>query len=169
MNIRIGRLRIVDLLLFASGALQLHLLFNPSVRIVEGGEISFHTVSVWHNGTPLVWPVLISGSLAILVLPFSLLRRSPASSLSTAVFLVPVGLLNVFAILALAFFVPSHFEWSDDQYYQWPFFLMMFNAVLLVALDFLVLREESRGIKPDPSPEATTLSLNDAQPNSQSE
>ena len=163
MNLRIGRLRIVDLLLFVSGALQLHLLFSPSARMEGGGEVTFYHQSVWAAGSPFRFVVLVSGVMAIAVLPLSILRRSPASALSIAVGLVPIGFLNVISIAGLAFVVPNHYDWSPSEHYELPFYLLAVNGVALFGLAIASLRSEGRGLNPDPSPEATTLKLDDMQ------
>ena len=164
MSFRLGRLRIVDLLLFASGALQLHLLFAPSALMV-GGDSQFHE-SVWGAGSPFRFVVLITGVLAVLVVFFGVIRRSAASALSLTVGLVPVGILNLISIAGLAWFVPDYYGWGPAEHYEFPFYLLAINGIALFGLTIASLRSESRGIRPDPSPEATTLTLNDPQLNS---
>lgn len=169
MSLRLGRLRIIDLLLFASGAFQLHFLFAPSALMEGGGEVTFYHQSVWAAGSPFRFVVLASGLMAIAVLPLSIVRRSPASALSITVGLVPIGFLNVIAIAGLAFLVPNHYDWSPSERYELPFYLLAGNGVVLFGLAIASLRSESRGVNPDRSPDATTLNLGDAQPNSQSQ
>jgi hypothetical protein len=169
MNFRIGRLRVVDLLLFASGALQLHLLFSPGMFKFSGGALAILrmplalSTSIWTSGTALRWVLAGSGVLALLVLPLSLLRRSAASSLAVSVFLIPLSLVNCLAVLSLFVDPPTQAGWGESADYSSVLYLVGVNAIALSLLAVASLRSEGRGFNPDASPEATTLKLDDMQ------
>jgi hypothetical protein len=173
MNLRVGRLRIVDLLLFASGALQLHLLFTPGVFKFCGGALAGQSptlsTSIWASGSALRWVLAVSGALALSVLPLSLIRSSAASALAVSVFLIPLSLFNCLAVLLLLVATPTQAGWGECADYSSVLYLVGVNAIALFVLAIASLRNEGRGLSPDSSPEATTLTLGDAQPNSQSE
>lgn len=161
MSFRIGRLRAVDCVLFVSGALQLHLLFSPGM--FKGcGAIPINLVpatSLMASGSITRWMVLVTGVMALLVVPFGLIRRSPASALWLAVVLTPLGIINFVSVLSLTAFTPDEAGWGGCAQRSTGFYVLLINAFLLVVFALLSIRSENRGLDPDDTPAAIQLSL----------
>ena len=161
MSFRLGRLRVVDIALFASGALQLHLLFSPAMFKVCGvpTEPTVLGTSLMSSGSFVRWLVLVTGVMALLVAPFGLIRRSPASALWLAVVLTPLAIINFVSVLSLTAFTPDEAGWGGCAQRSPGFYVMVVNAFLLFVLALLSIRSENRGLDPDGTPAPSQLSL----------
>jgi len=161
MTFRIGRIRSVDIALFASGALQLHLLFSPGMfKGCGSGPLSLSSAtSLMASGSFTRWIVLVSGVMAVLVIPFELIRRSPASALWLTVVLTPLGLVNLVSLLALFSFAPAGSDWGGCAQRHGSFYVLVANGFVLIALAVASIRSETRGLSPDESSVPTALSL----------
>ena len=174
MTFRLGRLRIVDLLLFASGALQLHLLFDQAMFTfdTESGTVnqSLWAGGWWYVGAPTRWLVLITGVLALLVLPLGLIRRSAASALATTVGLVPLAVLSLFFLTLVALFPEWTIGWARQAGtpLNSSFFVLFADGALLLLLAVLSLRSEGRGFSPDAGRASRRVELSGPQTDSQS-
>ncbi len=161
MSFRLGRLRVVDVALFASGALQLHLLFSPGMFKVCGvpAAPTVFATSLMTSGSFVRWLVLVTGLMALLVVPFGLIRRSPASALWLAVVLTPLGVINLVGVLSLTAFTPDEAGWGGCAERGGAFYVMLVNALVLLLLALLSIRSENRGLDPDDTPAPVQLSL----------
>lgn len=153
MSFRVGRLRWPDVALFGLGAGTLHILLR--------GVWAEPEVHPWAALPIMGWAVAAVASIALLPAPISLVRRSQDTALRLEVAVAVLAPL-VLILLALRLIVGDAADGAAG--WQLPLLLLLTATVAWWAI-----RDESRGIKPDRTPEPIELALDGAQSQAPSE